>query len=857
MIGQAFAWWVVIELIGLVALPITLTAFANLPGRGYAFAKPLGLLLAGYLFWLALSAHVLPNRPGSVAWVLIFIAAVSALLFWRRKDQLIDAVRQNLPFIIVVEVVFALTFFTAGHLKSFIPEISGTEKPMDLMFLNAADRSRYYPPADAWLAGFDVSYYYFGYVIQAMVGKLAFLPTAVTFNLALASTAALAATAAFGLAYELVRSVREVAFKTALLVGGAALVLVTLMGNLEGAVEFGIANDAVGSSVVNRLDIANLETAQASDACLLSFPACIEYPNEQSSHWWWWRATRISPDANSITEFPFFSFLLGDLHPHVMAIPFVFTVVGLALAFYRTDTPLSADIWRRRPALLLLSAVLLGGLGFLNTWDLPTFTFLIALLVVIRNRNLDRDVQVPWNLLLYLAGKLQLTSSHRRQSLSALLTGSWSFLLPLIALALIFYTPFYLSFHTQADGFEAVRNGATRPLHSFLFWAPLFSVTLPLPLLFLARDPLALEKRRVLYVCALPAFLLLLWAAAVVFGGYSLADAVSDRGWNWLTTCFLMGGLVGCVLALWRSLDGAAAEVSPPSVQGRRESSRGSRSRRFALEVDAESKSEAGSPPIADPALPPILVMMTTAFLLILGGELFYVRDIFGSRLNTVFKLSYQAWLLLGVSGAFSLFWLLERWRPAQTGSFQLLRGAWAGTATLLLVAAMLYPASATLSRTEGLAKAGRTLDGLAYVRGESPEDWAAYDWLVKKVDPGERLVEGTGGQYSTASRIAAWSGIPTVIGWAGHEVQWGRDDADLGRRQQDVDRAYSTESLVEALDILQKYDVTYIVVGSLERSKYPPNSLQKFSDLQAPFNSGNTAVYRVPIGVADSAVAP
>ncbi len=112
---------------------------------------------------------------------------------------------------------------------------------------------------------------------------------------------------------------------------------------------------------------------------------CLAYPNEKSSFWWWWRATRISPDANSITEFPFFSFLLGDLHPHVMAIPFVFTVVGLGLALFRDAEPLTGEFWRRRPLVLLVSALLLGGLGFLNTWDLPTFGFLLALLVVARN----------------------------------------------------------------------------------------------------------------------------------------------------------------------------------------------------------------------------------------------------------------------------------------------------------------------------------------------------------------------------------------------------------------------------------------------------------------------------------------
>jgi YYY domain-containing protein len=810
MIGQAFAWWLVVELLGLITLPIALTVFARLPGRGYAFSKPFSLLLGGYLFWMALSTHVLPNRPGSVAWVYIFLAFVSVIVSMKARRPIEQALRENLGFVIAVEVVFTVAFFTAGLMRSFIPEIAGTEKPMDFMLLNAVSRSRYYPPADPWLAGFDVSYYYFGYVIQAMVGKIAFLPTSVSFNLGLVSTAALAATAAFGLGYELASLAMRTTFKMALAVGAAAVVLVTLLGNLEGAIEFGIANNHdIPASLIERIDIANLDTAQASDACIVGLPRhCIEYPNEKSSFWWWWRSTRISPDGNSITEFPFFSFLLGDLHPHVMAIPFVFTVVGLGLALYRSAERLAGAFWRKRLPLLLVGAVLLGGLGFLNTWDLPAFGFLLALLVIARNL-IERFE--PGDALRDAAG----------------------FLAPLFLLAFLLYLPFYLSFGTQADGIEAVRNGATRPLHSFLFWAPLFSVSLPLPLFLLARDRSAWTSQRVMTALSLPVFLMVLWLLALAGSGSSVGEAISARGWNWLTTLFLMFSLVIAGLALFRAVE---MPHSSDPAEG----------------TESEASSEVSF--FRDVALVPVLAMMTTAFLLILGGELFYVRDVFHSRLNTVFKLSYQAWLLLGLSGAFSVYWLTQHRQVSPANKLHLLRSAWAGTATLILAAAMLYPLGATLSRTEGLAKTGRTLDGLDFARRNEADDWAALGWLRRHADGGERLVEATGGEYSSAGRIAAWSGVPTVIGWAGHEVQWGRSDSDLGTRQQDVDRIYTSTSLGEALTILQEYGVTYVMVGSVELAKYPAEGLQKFEDLTPSFRSGKTAIYRVPIAIDESA---
>ena len=80
MIREAVAWWLAVEVVGLVALPITLLLFRNLLGRGYAFAKPVGLLLGAYLFWLGMEAHLLPNRPGSIVWAFQFVfTSISAV----------------------------------------------------------------------------------------------------------------------------------------------------------------------------------------------------------------------------------------------------------------------------------------------------------------------------------------------------------------------------------------------------------------------------------------------------------------------------------------------------------------------------------------------------------------------------------------------------------------------------------------------------------------------------------------------------------------------------------------------------------------------------------------------------------
>jgi YYY domain-containing protein len=782
MIAETFAWWLVIEAVGLVALPMAFVLFQRLPGSGYAYAKPLGLLVTGYLFWLALTAHLLPNRPGSIVWVLLLLIAIDILILRRRGTELAQMLERRAALIIAVEAVFFLALFIGAHIRSYVPEISGTEKPMDFMLLNTLDRSHYYPPQDPWLSGFNVSYYYFGYLIQAMVGNLAAVKTSVAFNLGLVSTAALAAAAAFGLGYDLAQMLRRTTFRAAIGVGIAAAIFVTLLGNLEGVLEFGAANGVLTTSTTDSFDIANLDSAHESNVCLLPV-VCIKYPTEDSSFWWWWRATRISPDANSITEFPFFSFILGDLHPHVMAIPYVLTAFALGLTFWRSETPLSFDTWRRRPAVLLLSAVLIGGLGFLNTWDLPTFGLLIALLVLLRN----------------LAGR-DLRSGVR---------DTLAFIAPLVVLALVLYAPFYLEFNSQASGFAAVRDGATRPLHSALFWGPLFAVCLPLPLLRVAVDSASRTARR-LAICAAPLLgLLLVWGLLLLANGDSIGDAISARGLNWATTLFFAAALVVSVLALWRS-------------------------------VESTDEDEFG--------LTPALAAMSVAFLLILGAELFYVKDLFGTRLNSVFKLYYQAWLLLAVSGGFSCYWLLSR-VSLPKHSMQLARRSATGLAALCLAGGLLYPLGATLSRTGGLGSASRTLDGTRFAQGASPGDYAAIQWLRDRAGRKERVLEAVGDSYSNAARVSAWTGVATVLGWPGHERQWGRNGALLGQRQADVDRAYSTTSLEEAMAILQQYDVTYVFVGSVERATYDAAGLSKFeAGLPVAFQAEDTVIYRMPV---------
>jgi uncharacterized membrane protein len=168
---------------------------------------------------------------------------------------------------------------------------------------------------------------------------------------------------------------------------------------------------------------------------------------------------------------------------------------------------------------------------------------------------------------------------------------------------------------------------------------------------------------------------------------------------------------------------------------------------------------------------------------------------------------------------------------------------AWKAGIVVLVAIAVLYPVAASYSRSAGFSQ-HPTLDGQRWL---SAGDAAAIRWLRANVEGTPTILEDAGPDYSPEghARVSTFTGLPAVIGWAGHELQW---DHDPGTRAADVARMYETLDLDEARDLLERYGVRYAFVGSLERDRYSPAALAKFERLgRKVFESGETAVYELP----------
>jgi uncharacterized membrane protein len=235
-----------------------------------------------------------------------------------------------------------------------------------------------------------------------------------------------------------------------------------------------------------------------------------------------------------------------------------------------------------------------------------------------------------------------------------------------------------------------------------------------------------------------------------------------------------------------------------------------------------------------------VLLLISLGTLLIMGPEFFYLRDNFGYRINTVFKFYYQAWILLSLAAAFGVAVTLSR-----------LRGAAGTVYTILIVIViglgLLYPIFSIPTKTDNFKANNpeqRTLDGSAYLANIMPEDYQAFIFM-QSVERGV-VAEAVGGQYSEYARVATFTGMPTVLGWPGHEGQW-RDNALQGTRRDDIQTLYTTPDWGTAQAILDRYDIRYVYVGLLERNAYPVNE-EKFSLFLKPiYQQGNVTIYEVP----------
>lgn len=791
--ADALLWWLALAVVGWAAFPLAFLFFRWLPDRGYAFSRVFGLIILCYTLWICGSLHILPFYRATIIAVLVAMV-LAAVVLLRLRPEIRAFVREKWVYIAAVEVLFAAILGVGLWLRSFTPDIAFGEKLADLAFINGILRSTHFPPQDPWLSGEHINWYYFGHLNVAVLTKLLDIPSRISFNLGAVSMAALGGIGVFGLVYNLMvgraNLLRTFSF------GLVAVVFLIFLSNLVGVFEMMAVHGIGSAKFYGLVNIAGLDGPRDSTEW---------YPTD-----WWWigRAVTIAP--RDLREFPFFSFLTGDLHAHMLAIPFNFLALAVLLDLWRSDLALDGGFWRAHPVRFAVTAVVIGAVGFVELWDLAALLFLVA--VVAFAWNYGRQLRLNW----------------------AVVKGVAGFALPLAVLSLLFYTPFYMGLQSISEGLQPievkhlqlgpVETAITRPHHFIYAWLPFTWLMLAFAWAMVVTSRGREAKGgarsgpwwRRLGGWAMAASLSLLpllgWALLVLVkrGPMGFADEVATRDASWITALILIALTTMAALAFLRLALSANANSS------RRELS-------FVLAISA------------------------TAFLLVWGAEIFWIEDPIGTRFNTLFRLGYQAWLFLSVAMAYALYHVLSRWQ-VRLPLGRMAKVAW-GLATIVIVAAALvYPVPATFWRTNAFDNA-QSLDGFAMAKHFNPDEDAAIDWLESNVDGNPIVLEAVGDDYNHGEgRVSARTGLQTVLSWPGHEERWHGSRGPLEGRAEAVESFYATADVDEAKDILEQFDIEYVFVGRVERDRYGEQGLPKLDDLlEVAYENESVTIYRVP----------
>lgn len=700
-----FSWWLLLFGLGAICFPLAWFLFHKFFDSGYAFSKIIAILLLSYLVWLTGSLRILPFSIQGIWLIVLFLVFINYRLAKKIKNEFGLDLKNKLRIFILEETIFFFALASWSFIRGFQPDIEGLEKFMDFGFVNSILRSQFFPPADMWMAGETINYYYFGHLVAAVLTKISTIDSATTYNLMIATIFGMAITGTFSLSGNLLFFTNKIS-GIKLYVGAIlSSALLSVGGNMHTFWWF-LNHDGINKfeGLIKSLVLGNPFAA-----------------NSPFSSYWYPDATRFivekfGANDNTIHEFPLYSFVVSDLHGHVSDIPFVLLFLAMALSFLVQELNLKSLVPNLK--LLIPPALVLAVMYMTNSWDFPIYLMILGLVILWKN---------------YQQSGFSLETLYR----------TFSFSIGILLAALVFSLPFHLHFSQIAKGIAPVH--AQTPLWQFF----------------------------------------VLW------------------GFPWAI------GLISLLFFVLKGVGHRFVKKGGVAI--------------FSTDVF-------------------VLILFSVATLLIVVPEFLYVKDIYIDsyhRANTMFKLVYQSFMIYALACGYLIIRVLSEINRG-IRKFLLVF-----TFALLTSFVLLYPNMAIRSYY-GDFRVYRGIWGLPFMKNSYPENFAVSKWLNQNVKGQPVILEAVGDSYTEYNQISMATGLPTVEGWLVHEWLWRGSFDEPGKRSGEVQSIYETEDQTLAKQLIDKYQVKYVIVGILERKKYQVSE-EKFSRIgRVVFQQKDTSVYLV-----------
>lgn len=825
-------WWLALLGINLLTWPIAFSIFSGLRDRGYGFNRGLGLLLLAWIAWILPAARLLINNLLPLLIALILVGALAWALWRRNRAEMLAFLRAHRPLILYSEALFSLAFLFFVGIRLLNPDLwqpwTGGEKFMEFAFLNAVLKTPYFPPYDPYFAGGIMNYYYYGYQILAGPIKLTGISPTIAFNLAIPTLFALTAAGVFSLVYSIVPRSRQMSgawWRRGLAAGLAGVLFVAVMANLEGGLILlrQIAERSGSAFTSNLPGLQGLVHTLAGLGKLIG--GDLQLPVYD-----FWTPSRVLPFT--INEFPFWSFLFADLHPHMIGIPFTLLFLGLAFNLL-TSYGRRWDVDGRPESTLALLALplTLGAIGAINTWDLPTYLGVGIL---------------AWGLREWKGfGRLRLTPTAL-------------FVIALAALSYLLYLPFYANYTTVFNTGVGLTYIQTELGVWLRMWGLFIFLALSYTLIELTRNPGDVPVLRWLagllrhfdlaprYLDHVAAFVRPAWTLSTgqAWLGIALLLAAALAWLGYGVLALLLFPLSFVILFLFRRAASAEAQFRA--------------------------------------------LLFFTGLLVLAGVEVFYLKDFLCGcgdglfnrqhgdyyRMNTLFKFYIQVWVLLGVAMAAALPALrdaIDRWRRGWRTAWYILFGLMLALSFVFL---FLGTANRVDNRFPGPRPPRATLDGMAFMSvGQYtwPDhtstidlryDYEAIRWLQEQVTGTPVVAEAPASWYPVNGqsagydyyragglRVASLTGLPGLLGQHQGEQRFGYQ---TGPREQIGREFWETTDISRLRQIGAELGVAYVYVGQLERILFSPDQLAKFPALvdlgqaEVIFQNQGVTIYRL-----------
>ena len=687
-----WTWYLLALVLGVAAMPLTGRLFRRFDDKGWIFSKVTAIAITGFLTWFLVTVKILKFTAVTCVAVTVIGTVLSILLYRKEQKDGFECIPfAHLNLVYAEELLFFAFFLMWTYFAGFHPAAYGTEKFMDYGFMEAMMRSKTLPATDLWYSQGKINYYYGGQYFAVFLTKLSGAKVELTYNLMRTFVAGLAFAMPFSLVHQMVTDrlgrIRT-GWKKALpsVTGILAGISVSIAGNMHYVVYGQI------------------------------IPFIQKLKGEEVSSYWFPDATRyigFNPDVEdkTIHEFPCYSFVLGDLHAHVVDIMFVLLLLGLLYAWMKKvrTTELSGESMRRKQfwkkqllmPQLLAAGALLGMFHWTNYWDFVIY-FVVTCGAALFMNIIGQKGKIRW--------ALGVTAVQAAE---------------ILILATVIILPFTLQFDTS----NMVQGIALAKHHSLL--------------------------HQLLVLWGLPGILTILFVVSLLIE--KLRGAEQKSLYHLLTSIRL------------------------PDL--------------FAV------------------------LMGLCAIGLVLIPELVYVRDIYengNARANTMFKLTYQAYIMFGMTMIYAIFRLLV------IGKNKILK-VLAFIGLFLFVWTCGYFGNSVHSWFGTVWKPSqyKGLNATAFLETDFPEDVNGIRWLKENISDAPVVLEANGDSYSEYERVSAMTGLPTIMGWYVHEWLWRGNLADLNAKIEEIKEIYTSTDETRVKELLEEYNVSYIFVGSCERNKY------------------------------------